>query len=555
MFSNYNYDVIIIGGGISGLFLAYKLLDTNLKVIILESSKGVGGRIKTIHKEGMSFEAGAARFHRSHGKLISLIHDLKLEKETVQLPKGIDHILRKKKINFPYGTNNSLSSFQDLIIESFQLIHKFSKEELEMISFFQYLTLVYDHETALFIKDSFGYDSEFINLNASTALQMFKDDLFGEDNYYSLKGGLSQIIDKMEEEIEKTNTIIKTKCHVKEINDNYVITHKGEKFYYEHLICAIPPKALYTFDYFKDNLSIQAVDTIPLLRVYAKYPTKNLWFKNIQRTTTDNYIRQIIPIDYEEGLIMISYTDGKNAELLQSYNKLGEEFLMNAIHKEIKDLFGISPPKPKFISAHYWEDGFHLWKLGENSGKTSKEILKLDKEKEVYICGEAFSMKQGWMEGSLETCYSILSMLPPLKSYEIVNYQFMCGNIQKEEEEKEEVEKEEEKEEEVEKKVGKKIVQEKLYTIDQVLKEDEWIIIEVDGEKKIYDVSQWIQHHPGGDAIFEGIEANNHYKNKKLYPDSPTDLFNGIHYHHEEKAFEKYFQKENKYVKLVGRLK
>ena len=50
MFSNYNYDVIIIGGGISGLFLAYKLLDTNLKVIILESSKGVGGRIKTIHK-------------------------------------------------------------------------------------------------------------------------------------------------------------------------------------------------------------------------------------------------------------------------------------------------------------------------------------------------------------------------------------------------------------------------------------------------------------------------------------------------------------------------
>ena len=42
--------------------------------------------------KGMSFEAGAARFHSSHGKLISLIHDLKLEKETVQLPKGIDHL-------------------------------------------------------------------------------------------------------------------------------------------------------------------------------------------------------------------------------------------------------------------------------------------------------------------------------------------------------------------------------------------------------------------------------------------------------------------------------
>ena len=33
MFSNYNYDIVIIGGGISGLFLAYKLLSTDLKVL------------------------------------------------------------------------------------------------------------------------------------------------------------------------------------------------------------------------------------------------------------------------------------------------------------------------------------------------------------------------------------------------------------------------------------------------------------------------------------------------------------------------------------------
>ena len=42
---------------------------------------------------------------------------------------------------------------------------------------------------------------------------------------------------------------------------------------------------------------------------------------------------------------------------------------------------------------------------------------------------------------------------------------------------------------------------------------------------------------------------------KKLYPDSPTDLFNGVHYHKEENAMEKYLQKKNNYVKLVGRLK
>ena len=67
MFSNYDYDIVIIGGGISGMFLAYKLLATDLKVILFEGDKNFGGRIETYSKEGSVFEAGAARLHSSHG--------------------------------------------------------------------------------------------------------------------------------------------------------------------------------------------------------------------------------------------------------------------------------------------------------------------------------------------------------------------------------------------------------------------------------------------------------------------------------------------------------
>ena len=74
MFSNYDYDIIIIGGGISGLFLAYKLSNTNLKIIVLEGSSDLGGRIQTIKKEDISYEAGAARFHASHTKIMTLIN-------------------------------------------------------------------------------------------------------------------------------------------------------------------------------------------------------------------------------------------------------------------------------------------------------------------------------------------------------------------------------------------------------------------------------------------------------------------------------------------------
>ena len=51
---------------------------------------------------------------------------------------------------------------------------------------------------------------------------------------------------------------------------------------------------------------LNSVSPISLLRIYAKYPTKNLWFKHIKRTITNNYIRQIIPIDYKNGLIILN---------------------------------------------------------------------------------------------------------------------------------------------------------------------------------------------------------------------------------------------------------
>ncbi len=42
--SNYDYDVIIVGGGISGLFTAYKLSKTDLKILLIEMHEDLGGR-------------------------------------------------------------------------------------------------------------------------------------------------------------------------------------------------------------------------------------------------------------------------------------------------------------------------------------------------------------------------------------------------------------------------------------------------------------------------------------------------------------------------------
>ena len=172
-----NYDLVIVGGGISGLFLAYKLAETNLKVLLLEKEKKLGGRIHTIKKDNYSYEAGAARFNENHLKLISLINELDLQDQMIQLPKDIDTKIRK------YDTKNKLDTYFLLNI----LGTKYSSYEdsyLQNITFYQLIVEVFDNETAEFIKDSFGYDSEFIHLNAFAAITMLKDDLFKNDYVY-----------------------------------------------------------------------------------------------------------------------------------------------------------------------------------------------------------------------------------------------------------------------------------------------------------------------------------------------------------------------------------
>ena len=41
------YDHIVVGGGISGLFMTYKLSQTGKDILLLESTNQLGGRLLT----------------------------------------------------------------------------------------------------------------------------------------------------------------------------------------------------------------------------------------------------------------------------------------------------------------------------------------------------------------------------------------------------------------------------------------------------------------------------------------------------------------------------
>lgn len=82
-------DIIIIGGGISGLYCAYRILkrEPSKKVLVLEKTNRLGGRIETFKDLYMSVESGAGRFHNGNKLLLKLLDELELTENIVKIGK------------------------------------------------------------------------------------------------------------------------------------------------------------------------------------------------------------------------------------------------------------------------------------------------------------------------------------------------------------------------------------------------------------------------------------------------------------------------------------
>ena len=73
------YDVIIVGGGLSGLTTAYHLQKQHISFKILEGQSRLGGRIETIFGENQTpMEMGATWFGKEHRNVQSLLSELSI---------------------------------------------------------------------------------------------------------------------------------------------------------------------------------------------------------------------------------------------------------------------------------------------------------------------------------------------------------------------------------------------------------------------------------------------------------------------------------------------
>jgi len=414
----YIYDFIIIGGGIGGLNSAYNLSKFNNKILLLDERKYIGGRILTYYEKNFHYEIGAGRFHNKQKILLKLLKKFNLTK--IEIDNNIDYIDKL--------SNVKSNLFYILISKILNKLKKINPIKLKKYTFkelcYKYYYKKYKGDSNQSLKsvkqliNCFGYKAEFEILNAFNAIKTFNTNFNKKNKFYVLKEGLTELCNKLKNICLKNNVIIKMSSLVNNIykNDNlFIVESNNDKYYSKNIIFAVKKNDLLKFKILNPfNSIIKSVKSAQLLRIYAYYPIINnkVWFEDLNKIVTNTKLKFIIPINKENGIIMISYTDYKDTKpFIDENNKLkNDNIIINIINNELKKIFNIDIPNPIKINSYYWIDGCHYWEKNYDSEIISKTIL--NPTDNIYICGESYSLyNQAWIEGALETSNKVCKLI------------------------------------------------------------------------------------------------------------------------------------------------
>jgi hypothetical protein len=426
------YDYVIIGGGLAGLYTAYKInqSEPNTKLLILERNRQMGGRIDTINHK---LEAGAGRFHDHHKLLLALIDELGLSNK-IQPISSFEH----------FAPINSGKIFNWKPIDA--ITTKISRPPLHQIpndqTFLQYARTKLTTEEIKLLTDFFGYSTELTEMNARDTIGLMKRHFNKSRQYYVMNGGLSQITERLIERIDAQMlthrrviniTVTTSKAgdapkaqapHTPPATEELIVNGgrmggsppiiiecEGikQKYTAKKCICALTKDTLLKLPIFEPIYPmLNKIQTLPLCRIYSQVPD----LPKI-KITTNNNLRIIIPIDEKTNTVMMSYTDNNYARF---WKKMLDEKGMDEVNKEHKRLLEQTLNRevqlPKKTQVFYWEHGVAYFLPGFDSKIMPKQIMHPFKQIPLYVCGENYSEKNNqWMEGALDTSEYILKLI------------------------------------------------------------------------------------------------------------------------------------------------
>jgi phytoene dehydrogenase-like protein len=389
-------DILIIGGGIAGLYCARELLkhNPNKTVLICEKYNELGGRMLTYHKDGVSWEKGAGRIAGTHVMLHGLLKEYGLH--TIPIGSGLHF---RQNGSAPFEENHFEPAI-DVFLGPLRLL---PQSILAVHTLKEVLVKVYGPQETQKWMDRFPYDAEVTVMRADMALREFFDEMNSHEGFSVCKEGMGSLIYEMEKDVKRRGGHIRYEYEATHVMKGQATfkTNDGEMVISaKKIVLAMPVNALKKVIRWK---GLSYVTSAPLLRVYAKFDKPR--FKGLGRVVTPLPIRYFLPISEEQGTAMVSYTDNSFAK---HYMNMKSDKRQETIMRDLRELF---PEKnigePSVFKSYPWYDGVTYWVPG-NYEPADVSTDALNPIPGIYICGESFSLRQGWIEGSLEHTAALL---------------------------------------------------------------------------------------------------------------------------------------------------
>ncbi len=342
-----------------------------------------------------------------------------------QLNNSLYDIL--KNMIYPFIYNGYKSTYDQL-----------SKHNQELVKL-RLVKLIHSH----------GMDADFMSLNGWIAINLLKqyylDDSLVRNKYTqyitlnSERGGMSQLISELVRRFQNNPNITMLKLHINhiDIKEKIVKTreiqsrsfHQLREFRAaKHVIVTIPAENLREIAHRNhfydrrgnrvsagDNGIFRNISSHPLCVIYLKIkfedtnmldmlssPNRSIISLNLTDrapsiiVTANNPIKQLIPINYEQGIYMI-YCDASCARAWgKTLNNSGEDTIVINSEHFLQEL-GFKC-KVEWSWTKFWPHGVYYWKPKSDPLAVSEYVIK-----NMNIVGSSFAINQTWMEGALAT--------------------------------------------------------------------------------------------------------------------------------------------------------
>ncbi len=531
-------DVLIVGGGVSGLYCAYRLLDEQpgLKIAIVEKDGRVGGRLDTdrvviLDDSGKPVEAkdeeGGMRFNFQMQELMELAHRLNLDSHIVPFGMGAAnnrYYVRGHSFTVGEAAANGNAIWSQLytldvreqglspgqLIDSvyrailaqnrcdppanptpefwqrFRNAFHYDGTPLNAWGLWSLLRRYgYSQECIAMLSDVLGFAGPFhSSSNAGDALQILLD--FPSDpKFHAFDQGFSTLIDALVAQINRkaSITIGATVVTLEAAADKrigarwqstpgvYPDAPQHGHISADRVILALPKNALQTLTtaspllagdgeaYARLQRNLEAAVGMVLTKVNLYFD--NAWWRDgstnrapiadgpsfTDLPADSFYVFDPIAGTSSTGPAALTlYCDFNNADFWRELQEIGPTFtsplqqhydsevpqvlfaasqaVVDEMRRQLQDVFAtFTVPQPVLTSYRRWGDSeffgyaYHQWARGADDRAVIPQLARPYENLALYICGEAYSDQQGWVNGALRSADIVLTTYFGVKAW------------------------------------------------------------------------------------------------------------------------------------------